>query len=233
MTKKAETIKFLKVRKVKSPTRAFEFDAGIDFFVPEFTKLFIRDLKEKNALVFDPPCNCGSFTSNSGLSYSEGTSTLTMAGAGSSVNWDLADHNDTLIKFDDEKGENYFLLPPTSRIMIPSGIKSRMAKPGRALIAGNKSGIATKHGLVFGAQVVDYTYMGEIHLSVINTSSKNVRIYENMKILQFVETPVFNSQVKIVDDGDTTEAINFYVGLEDDRKDGGFGSTDENKTEKK
>ena len=30
-----DTIKFLKVRDVKSPSRANEYDAGIDFYVPE------------------------------------------------------------------------------------------------------------------------------------------------------------------------------------------------------
>ena len=106
-----------------------------------------------------------------------------------------------------------------------------MSEPGRALIAANKSGIATKHGLVFGAQVVDYTYTGEIHISVINTSTKNVRIYENMKLIQFVETPVFNSIIEIVDEN-TPAGWCFYNGLLHDRGIGGFGSTD-NKEEVK
>lgn len=229
-----ESIKFLKVRDVKSPFRAFQYDAGIDFFVPVFNKQFIADLKEKNPLIFNPPCTCS--PDHYVLAGSSGS--LSMTGTDSQVTWDLNDENDTLFKMDDEKGENYLLLPPGSRIMIPSGIKSRMEKPGRALIAGNKSGVATKHGLVFGAQVVDYTYKGEIHLSLINTSTKNVRIYENMKILQFLETPVFNSEVKVEESfyeypgpakpGKPVSPyeIKFYEGLENDRGAGGFGSTD-------
>jgi dUTPase len=228
MTKKAETIKFLKVRKVKSPTRAFEFDAGIDFFVPEFNKLFIEHLKEKNPLVFEDY----SIDENKIMFDSGSTSgILTMSqDNGSKIKYDLTDNNDSIIKFDDKKGENYFLLPPHSRVLIPSGIKSRMYSPGRALIAGNKSGIATKNGLVFGAQVVDYTYQGEIHLSLINTSTKNVRIYENMKILQFMETPIFYSPIEIIDGQDDGISKNanirlFYEGLKDDRGPRGFGST--------
>jgi len=49
-----DTIKFLKVRDVKSPSRANEYDAGIDFYVPEFTKEFIKDLRAKNSYVL---CN--------------------------------------------------------------------------------------------------------------------------------------------------------------------------------
>jgi len=224
MAKKTEVIKFLKIREVKSPSRAYPFDAGIDFFVPEFKKEFIKDLKEKNSLVFEDSkekaeCCSGTYTFTS--------TTICITGNSSKVEYDLSDENDTLIKFDEKMGENYFILPPHSRIMIPSGIKSRMAEPGRALIAANKSGVATKHGLLFGAQVVDYTYKGEIHLSLINTSTKNVRIYENMKILQFVETPVFNSPVEIIEkDESGFVEINFYDGLENDRGIGGFGSTD-------
>jgi len=165
--------------------------------------------------------------------------TLTFTGNSSAdVKWDLNDHNDTLFKFNEETGKNYFLLAPGARVMIPSGIKSRMAEPGRALIAANKSGVATKRGLVFGAQVVDYTYKGEIHLSLINTSTKVVRIYEGDKILQFVETPVFFSKVETEislyvypGPGKPGEPVSlgedeFYKGLKNDRGAGGFGSTD-------
>jgi len=178
-----EKIKFLKIREVKSPTRAYEFDAGIDFYIPEFNESFLDDLRNKN----------------SNLKF-----------------------------FADEEGR-YVWLQGQSRIMIPSGIKSRMTEPGRALIAANKSGIATKHGLVFGAQVVDYTYTGEIHLSLINTGRHDVKIREGMKILQFLEMPVFNSEVEVVEyateDKEEVEE-KFYEGLQDDRGAGAFGSTD-------
>lgn len=227
---KQDVIKFLKVRDVKSPNRAHQFDAGIDFFVPKFNAEFIKDLKEKNHSVFYPNDDSGSYTINTGsLIMSSG-----IVSVGTSpdpeVKYELTDSNDTLIMYDEEAGKNYFNLVPHSRIMIPAGIKSRMATPGRALIASNKSGVATKKGLVFGAQVVDYTYKGEIHLSLINTSTKLVRIYEDMKIIQFVETPVFFSSVEVINDDDEldTETV-FYEGLQDDRGEGGFGSTDNKK----
>ena len=234
----SEKIKFLKVRKVKSPSRAYEFDAGIDFYVPEFTKQFIEDLKKKNPLVFELELS----STQPKLIYND-FSSITLSGPSSKVEYNLNDINNTVIKFDEETGENYFLLPPHSRIMIPSGIKLRMATPGRALIAGNKSGIATKHGLVFGAEIADYTYKGEIHLSLINTSTKNVRIYENMKIIQFIETPIFNSIVEVEEsfyvypgpNNKSDEPISpaeekFYEGLQNDRGTGGFGSSDKRTT---
>ena len=179
-------IKFLKVRDVKSPTRAYEFDAGIDFYVPEFTEEFLSDLAEKNQ----------------GRDLVGGSESNDVENAKTTEIW----------------------IPAHSRIMIPAGIKCRMAEPGRALIAGNKSGVATKLGLVYGAQVVDYTYKGEIHLSLINTSNTTVTITPGMKIIQFLEMPVFNSKIGIFQGNEDT----FYEGLQDDRGDGGFGSTDKN-----
>ena len=178
-----EKIKFLKIRDVKSPTRAYEFDAGIDFYVPEFTKEFLEDLAEKN----------------------QGRD-LRMLNDGPLVS-----------------------IPPHSRIMIPAGIKCRMSAPERALVAANKSGVATKFGLVYGAQVIDYTYKGEIHLSLINTSDSHITIEPGQKIIQFLELPVYTSEVEVVeDDSESMGEIEekFYKGLQDDRGEGGFGSTD-------
>lgn len=40
---------FIKTRDVKSPCRAHDTDAGIDFFVPKFDEEFIKELKAKNS----------------------------------------------------------------------------------------------------------------------------------------------------------------------------------------
>ena len=146
-------IKFLKTRDVKSPNRANQFDAGIDFFVPEFTETFIKDTQEKNPFI----------------SY--------------------------------DRVSKKFVLRGHERILIPAGIKCRMEEPGRALIAANKSGVASKKGLIYGAQVVDFTYKGEIHINVINTSNKPVEITPGMKLIQFLETPIFSNPVEVFEDG--------------------------------
>ena len=224
----ADKIKFLKTREVKTPSRAYDFDAGIDLYVPRFDAKFVKDLKEKNSSLFNKCCDCNSYGTLI-LSGTYGTVT-NMGTASPKVEYDLNDDNDTIIKFDDKTGLNYFLLAPGSRVNIPSGIKVRMAEPGRAFIAFNKSGVASKLGLVAGACVVDYLYQGEIHLNVINTSTKVVRIYEDMKLLQFIEMPVFNSQIEITEPIDGVYPImpnDFYKGISNDRGAGGFGSSDE------
>ena len=167
----AGIIKFLKVRDVKSPSRANAYDAGIDFYVPEFTPEFIKLLQEKNPEIY--------ITNNEIMLYSN------------------------------------------EKVLIPSGIHCQMFDNDRALIAANKSGIASKLGLVFTAQVVDYEYQGEIHLGVINVSNRAVRITPGMKLLQFIETPVFHSEINVTENSSVEE---FYE-KETTRGAGGFGST--------
>lgn len=164
-------IKFLKTRSVKSPSRGNSFDAGIDFYVPEFSEEFLEALRSKNTCYIS---------------------------------------NDLMI------------LKPGDRALIPSGIHCQMSGPGRALIAANKSGIASKYGLIFGAQVVDYEYQGELHISVINTGVEDINILPGMKILQFIETPIYNSSIIIEEDSSLEE---FYK-EKTERGAGGFGSTD-------
>jgi dUTPase len=225
------TIQFLKIRDVKSPSRAYDYDAGIDFYVPVFNTKFIKDLKSKNPIIW--PVN-NEYSGPEGTYYNSGSGFVFQGPSDTKVEYDLKDINDTRIKFDDKEGQNYFLLVPGARVNIPSGIKLRLATPGRALVAFNKSGIATKYGLVAGACVVDYLYQGEIHLSLINTSTKVVRIYEDMKILQFIEMPVFNSEISIETAPDEVPVMigriptppeKFYEGMQTDRGEDGFDST--------
>lgn len=113
-------------------------------------------------------------------------------------------------------------LLPHNRVLIPSGVYCQMEEPNRALIAANKSGVATKNGLIFGAQVVDYEYQGEIHLSILNVSDSIVVLTSGMKILQFLETPIFTSVIEVQSG---KEPSNFYSEITTRGADG-FGSTD-------
>lgn len=218
-----QTIKFLKSREVKSPERGHPTSAGIDFFVPRFNKSFIKDLIKKNPKIFRDSSNNISILENiipiPDRSYT------------------IPDENkpENILKFDPEQGLNYILLRPSQGLLIPSGLHCRMQEPNRALIAKNKSGIASKKGIIFGAQVIDYEYQGEIHINIINTSKKFVRIYEDMKVMQFIETPIFRSEIEISntslteDQGSSKfdgEVEDFYKGHESERKSDGFGSTD-------
>ena len=87
---------------------------------------------------------------------------------------------------------------------------------GYALIAFNKSGVATKQGLSVGACVVDEDYEGEIHLHMINTSDKDQTVATGQKLVQFVLMPV-----SYIDVEEVAELPNRNT----ERGSGGFGST--------
>jgi len=112
---------------------------------------------------------------------------------------------------------NLCTVSPGERYFIPSGIKANVPE-GYALIAMNKSGIALKKGLMVGACVVDSDYQGEIHLHLINASTKEVEIEPGGKLVQFLLVPVNHCEVEEV-----TKELLFEN--ETERGAGGFGST--------
>ena len=111
------------------------------------------------------------------------------------------------------------LLAPHARIVIPSGLKF-LGEPGLSYNMHNKSGVATKKGLIFGAEVCDADYQGEVHLSVINTSNFIVEICEGEKLLQMLVEPVVLCPLKEVA---TEEEL--YANSESERGEGWQGST--------
>lgn len=106
-------------------------------------------------------------------------------------------------------------LHPGESILIPSGVKAQVPE-GHALIAFNKSGVATKQGLSVGACVVDEDYEGEIHLHMINTSQQPQEILPGQKLVQFILLPINYQNVEQVDS---------FSERDSERGDGGFGST--------
>jgi dUTP pyrophosphatase len=110
-------------------------------------------------------------------------------------------------------------LDPGGRVLIPSGVHVRL-NPGTALVLMNKSGVAAKRGLVIGSCVVDESYMGEIHISLINTTSNSVRIEPGEKITQGLILNVEQSKPEEAADLDE-----LYKDFESSRGAGGFGSS--------
>lgn len=117
---------------------------------------------------------------------------------------------------------NMLSIASGERVLIPSGIKVWIHPKKSALIAANKSGLASKKGLVFTAEVVDADYTGEVHIGILNTDISNVFFFtEGEKAIQFVHTPVILSTMSEV----SNEAYHELTSSSD-RGEGGFGSTD-------
>jgi dUTP pyrophosphatase len=107
------------------------------------------------------------------------------------------------------------LLGPGEDALIPSGIKAQVPT-GHALVAFNKSGVATKNKLIKGAEVVDEDYQGEIHIHVFNNGKTTTMINPGQKLMQFVLLQVNYEDVEVVESLDQ---------IESERGEGGFGST--------
>ena len=121
-----------------------------------------------------------------------------------------------------ESGEYVIRITPHGRANIPSGIRSFIS-PNVALEAHNKSGIATKYGLIFGASTVDANYQGIIHISLINTTSEVVELPLGMKVVQFIPRLIDVSPIEVYNDISFEE---FYKDFEfSNRGEGAFGST--------
>lgn len=175
-----ETLKYCKVREVKSPCRAHETDAGIDFYVP--SSLTMDDMKPK----FE---TSGSYP---------------------------------LTTFNENGTIKDFTLKPGQSVLIPSGIKVKVPD-GYMLQYTNKSGIASKRGLLVGANVVDIGYEGECHINLYNVSDHDAIIAAGDKIVQGIMVKVgFNMPVEVENED------KLYGDIRSDRGSGGFGSSGTN-----
>lgn len=162
---------FTKVLDVKNPNRGTSKSAGIDFFIPNKSDEFIRQLMSKN--------------SDSNISITEDGFTI-------------FSHKD---------------------VLIPSGIHYKIPE-NTMLMAANKSGVATKLKLVYGAEIGDEDYEGQFHLHLINTSGFPVSVSFGQKIIQAIIVPILYSDVVEKESLD-----DLYHNSESSRGQGGFGST--------
>ena len=89
----------------------------------------------------------------------------------------------------------YVIVKPHGRLLIPSGIKVLINPKESMLMAANKSGVATKDGLTFTAEIVDSPYTGEMHIGIQNNSPEEVWIplQQDKKIMQFIHVPILLS----------------------------------------
>ena len=105
---------------------------------------------------------------------------------------------------------------PHGSSLFPTGLKIAVPE-GYMLEIKNKSGIASKRGLLVGACVVDRGYTGEIFVNLHNVTHRNQTLHEGDKIAQAVF-------VKVETDVLLVEAGNIYD-EDTSRGEGALGST--------
>lgn len=114
------------------------------------------------------------------------------------------------------------LLAPGKDVLINTKVRSKLTE-NLALIAFNKSGVATKKHLQVGACVVDRSYQGQIHIHVYNWGETPILIEPGDKLVQFVPVGI-SEEAPIIYSEENTSPDYFYDGPSE-RGEGGFGST--------
>lgn len=108
-----------------------------------------------------------------------------------------------------------------TRILIPSGIRCLLEPRDSMLMAANKSGISTKKGLIYTAEIVDSPYTGEIHIGIYNTSHKFQVIEAGTKLVQFIHVPIYLTEPEeVIKEEFDEDALTWGT-----RGNNGFGST--------
>ena len=120
---------------------------------------------------------------------------------------------------DTDIAANQKTILPGESVLIPSGVKVNVPE-GFALVAFNKSGVATKKGLQVGACVVDCGYQGEVHFHLTNVGGQASQIEPGQKIIQFLLLPLGKPSIEEV-------SSDLLFASESSRGEGGFGSTGE------
>lgn len=110
------------------------------------------------------------------------------------------------------------IIEPGQRSVIPAGFKI-LPDVGFALQVRARSGNSLKLGLSLanGVGTIDYGYLGEVGVIVVNLSNEPIVIERGMKIAQGVVEPLYQFEFEEVD---SEEKLGTTL-----RGDGGFGST--------
>ena len=115
----------------------------------------------------------------------------------------------------------HIALQPGHRILIPSGIRGLLEPRSSMLMAANKSGISTKKGLIYTAEIVDSPYTGEIHIGIYNTSHEFQIIEAGTKLVQFIHVPIYLTEPEEVTHEEFYNDAQYWG----TRGNNGFGST--------
>lgn len=120
----------------------------------------------------------------------------------------------------DKVNEDYVIrIAPHKNVIVPSGWYTKLEESSMALVC-NKSGVANKQHLSFGAHVIDESYQGNLLMSVFNYSNDWVTIKCGEKLVQIVQVPILKG-LEIVKTGTKEE----FFGRKTERGEGALGST--------
>lgn len=134
----------------------------------------------------------------------------------------------------------YLYVAPGEDILIPTYLKARIPM-NMYLKVANKSGVCTKQKLTVGADTIDSSYEGVMHIHLFNSSNAMRFISFGQSIAQLIPTLIDTQEIEVAYDeavkDETKEKVSaadfdkltfttaeaFYEGHASKRKDKGFG----------
>lgn len=194
-------LRFTKVRQVTTPSRGNDGDAGLDFYIPVDLTYDQLSAANKNDDIWFHSVPDSDHILNE---YS----------------YILRHPRHVICAVNKEKFITTLFLSPMARVLIPSGIRVLMEPKESMLTAANKSGLASKNGVIYTAQIVDSPYTGEIHLGICNLGD-TMAIKVNQKVAQFIHVPIYLTTPEEISNEDY-DKLSLGWGT---RGNGGFGST--------
>lgn len=157
-----------RVREVQYPTRNNKGDAGWDFYMPE--DLLLSNIIQSNEKAED-------------IHYSN------VGVTGKGFYRCIIGTNGFVKKL---------IIGPNTRIIIPSGIKVLLEPKASMMMAANKSGMSTKKGLIFTAEICDSPYTGEYHIGIYNTSNLSQEVEAGKPLVQFIHVPIYDDILEVI-----------------------------------
>ena len=110
------------------------------------------------------------------------------------------------------------VIPPQSRVLIPTGIHMAMPRGTFGFIK-ERSSIAVKKGLMTMAGIVDNSYRGEIKVVLFNTTSEPVKIEKGEFVAQILI-------IRVLEPDENLQEVSSMEELGQTRRgEGGFGSS--------
>lgn len=115
------------------------------------------------------------------------------------------------------------IIRPGCSMVLPTGLKFGVPH-GYMLEVKNRSGVASKRGLLVGACVIDSGYDGEVFINLHNVGTEKQVILPGTKIAQVVMVPVVHFRAV---ETNNDNLYNWYPITISDRGEGALGSTGE------
>lgn len=108
------------------------------------------------------------------------------------------------------------VIPSGGRAIIPTGIAIGLPSPDYVALIFARSGLGIKHGVAPAncVGVIDSDYRGEVMVGLQNSGGEDYTIQPGDRVAQMAILPIFQADIQVVDELDTTL-----------RGAGGFGST--------